>query len=111
MTWTQEEIRILIVNYSNLPWQELLKLLPGKSRSAITREALKRGLNRSRFSTRKGFYFVYGLCPRHGKILRTDIKWKGKRPTCPRPYCNRQLRTFPRHSKLREKYRSEESPA
>jgi len=94
--------------YGNCTWTELLQALPGRSKRSIESKADKLGLTRPGFSTKKGIYFLYGICPRHGRIPRDQIKWVGKRlniPKCPRMYCGRRLRVLPKSSKLREKYR------
>ena len=110
--WTEEEENILRKKYSNTSWKDILKLLPNRSKNGITQKAYKMGLNREVFSTKEGTYFVYATCDRHGRILHTEVLWskRGNRlvPICPRPFCNRELRILPKHSKWRAKYREVE---
>jgi len=112
--WSKREDAILIKKYGKVSWTELLQLLRGRTKKSILQRAERIGLDRSKFSTKKGVYFVYAKCERHGRILRQDIVWevketkrgKTKIPRCPWPYCGKRLRVRPKSSKLREKYRN-----
>ena len=103
MKWSDEDVRLLRINYPSKTWPELLKLFKDRSRVSITEKGRKLGLKRTRFSTKGGFYSVYAICPRHGRILVTEIRWNSEAPKCPRPYCNRNLRMNPRHKSKEEK--------
>ena len=109
--WSKEEEALLFLRYENASWTELKNLLPKRSIRSIKAKARSLKLSREKFSTKGGTYFVYGVCSRHGRILKGNIKWKGKNKDiayCPRLNCNKKLKVLPKASKLREKYRIEE---
>jgi len=108
--WSNEEMALLFLKYEHVSWTELKGLFPSRSKKSINKKARELRLVRTKFSTLKGVFYVYALCPTHGRIFREEIKWRGKKeniPYCPRPGCNKRLREKPKTSRLRRKYRIE----
>lgn len=105
MKWSPYEEQVLRDKFETASWTELKGLLRNHTREAIWRKAIMMGLNRARFSTAKGGIFQYALCHKHGRLLRTEINWKGKIACCPR--CGRRLREIPRKSKFKAEIRDE----
>ena len=105
MKWTSKEILLLKLKYGSNTWSQLLKLFPNRSKKSISNKAKEIGLNRRKFTIKGGQYFTYAYCIVHGKIYKEEIKLKKGKAYCPRIGCNRLLRTLPKKSKLKEKYR------
>ena len=47
-TWTEEEIDVLVKNYNKVTNDELIKLIPAKTFSAIYKKAYKLGLRKTK---------------------------------------------------------------
>jgi len=106
MKWSEKEIALLHLKYSNSTWSELLSLFSNRDRRSIKLKANKEGLKRDKFDTSKGLYFKFAMCKIHGRVDRAKIIWKdGKHYIGYCAYCNSRLRLLPKSSKLREKYR------
>jgi len=107
--WSKQDIALLRLRYNSVSWTELMQLFPDRTKKAIEQKAVKLGLVRNHFSIRKGVFYLYATCSRHGRIHIDQIRWLGKNLNtayCPYRYCNRKLRVLPRTGRLREKYRS-----
>jgi len=107
--WTILEDSIIKKMYRTASWVRLENSLPGRTRNAI--KARARILNIVRDSYRLGKRALYAYCNVHGSIHRTEIIWKEgksksnkKKPVCPRPFCNRQLRLVPKNSRQKRRY-------
>jgi len=105
--WTDSEDDVIRTMYRTASWVRLELALPGRTRNAIKSRA--RVLKVERDSYTLGKFALYAYCNCHGHIHRTEITWKvgksgKKKPVCPRPYCNRQLRLVPRSSKRKRRY-------
>lgn len=105
MKWTPKEKQMLLDKFEKVSWTELKGLFPEKTKNQIYKKGRSLGLNRSKLSTSGGGYFNYGLCHRHGRILRYEIMWRNSIPLCPR--CGQRLRLIPRTSKYKGEKRIE----
>ena len=106
MKWSKLEIILLKANYNKATWEILLRIFPKRNKRSIKNKASQLGLKRKEFTIKGGAYINYYTCDLHGKIYKQEVTLnKGKKPTCPRDGCKRLLRSLPKKSKLRRKYR------
>ncbi len=108
MKWTELDIKLLEANYSIATWEILDRIFKPRSRKSIKEKAKSLGLKRENFTIKGGSYQNYYLCGIHGKIYISQVTLINGKAICPMEGCNRLLRTLPRRSSLRRKYREME---